>query len=162
MEKLFNEHYTKAFELPTAFTAMNGAIQYFKMTVNADLVAEGKSDAEKAAAQANYLRVLEILRSRGPQPIITSAEAGTEGNVGKTFLKFTVEQVWAYGNREKEQVSDHSLASEAKAEIESMFVGIKPLAWVGDELVPSGGTDMVTTGGVEILETVGDLCKAYR
>ena len=31
MTKLFNQYYTKKFELPGRFTAMNGAIQYFKI-----------------------------------------------------------------------------------------------------------------------------------
>ena len=138
-DKLFNEYYTKNFELPVCFTALNGAIQYFELATGVDLVVEPASEdasdavkAEKAteiqAAQANYLRILEVLRSAGAQPIITS--------VAEQDLSFTLEQTWVYGNHAKAQVSEHyaagkvtedtkweGLSADAKSAIESLFNG---------------------------------------
>jgi len=118
-EKLFNEYYTKNFELPGQFTALNGAIQYFTLSTGVDLVvepaAEDASDAVKAkkaaemqAAQANYLRILEVLRSAGAQPIITS--------VVEQDLSFTLEQTWVYGDHVKAQVSEHYKDGEVTEE----------------------------------------------
>lgn len=135
-DKLFNEYYTKRFELPARFTAMNGAIQYFELTVDGvvlDYVAadDSKKELLKAAvSQANYLRVLEVLRANGPQPIITAVEGDK--------LHFTVEQTWAWGQRGNLQVSEHyeggkadeeskwkGLAKDAKEDIEKFFKNIK-------------------------------------
>ena len=135
-DKLFNEYYTKKFELPARFTAMNGAIQYFVLTVDGvalDYVAANDSKEEllkAAVSQANYLRVLEVLRANGPQPIITSVEGDK--------LHFTVEQTWAWGDRKVSQVSEHyeggktdenskwnGLAKGAKEDIEKFFENIK-------------------------------------
>lgn len=138
MEKLFNEHYTKAFNLPGRFTAMNGAIQYFELTSGVALATapvyneagEMTNKAAVAKAQANYLRILEILRSKGAQPVITSVEDVE----GKGKVSFTLEQTWVYGKRGPLQVSEHyedgladeaskwnGLYAEAKADIEEAF-----------------------------------------
>lgn len=129
MAEIFNEYYTKNYELPGRFTAINGAIQYFKLTANGvefevAPLAEDATDEEKKehalkeqAARANYLRVLEVLRSRGPQPIITSVEGSD--------LHFTVEQTWAWGLRKDMQVSAKNLKDEAEADIKNSFADIK-------------------------------------
>jgi len=154
-EKLFNEYYTKKFDLPGRFTALNGAIQYFEVTVSAPL-----ADGSKAA-QANYLRTLEILRSRGAQPIITSVEDVE----GKGKVCFTLEQTWVYGERGNMQVSAkyepsftqddafNGLKVKAVKDIEEAFGDIKALVENADgELEDTGaklyvGADIKTTAG---------------
>lgn len=141
MAELFNEYYTKNYDLPGRFTAMNGAIQYYTLKANGvefvvAPLAEDATDEEKKehalkvqAARANYLRVLEVLRSQGAQPIITSVADDT--------LSFTLEQTWVYGDNSKKQVSEHyapsftqedaytGLKEEAETKIESLFEHIK-------------------------------------
>ena len=125
-EKLFNEYYTKKFDLPGRFTALNGAIQYFELTASVAL------DEDTAVSQANYLRVLEVLRSRGAQPIITHVDGPKVG--------FTLEQTWVYGARGPMQVSEHyeegkadeekklaGLTAGAVADIEAAFENVKAL-----------------------------------
>ena len=127
-EKLFNEYYTKKFDLPGRFTALNGAIQYFELTASVAL------DEDTAVSQANYLRVLEVLRSRGAQPIIT--------HVDGTKVGFTLEQTWVYGKRGALQVSDHY--EDGKADEEKKLAGltagavadIKAAFGIGDGLYP--------------------------
>ena len=147
MTKLFNEYYTKKFGLPGAFTAMNGAIQYFELTAKVALEAAAPADPEHptveeakaiAAAQANYLRVLEVLRSRGAQPVITYVNGETLG--------FTLEQTWVYGERGPMQVSEHfyvddeyktaleGLEAGAVKDITEAFTGVKALEAKGDKI----------------------------
>ena len=95
----------KTYTIPAKFTALNGTIQYYKLTAGVDLVAEGEG---AAAAQANLLRVLEVLRTYGGQPVITKAE-------GKV-VEFTLEQANVYG-KDAEAAADkiEAIFGEAKA-----------------------------------------------
>ena len=161
-EKLFNEYYTKRFDLPGRFTAMNGAIQYFKLTVpgvvfDYKAADDSKEEALKAAvSQANYLRALEVLRTRGPQPIITSVEGGE--------IRFTVEQTWAFGDSDKKQVSEHykdgeateekklaGLKEDAEKDIEALFANIK---WFDADLEEA---TKEATVEAEVVVTAGSL-----
>ena len=110
----------KQYTIPAAFTALNGSAQTFTLTASVALVADADaSDEEKATAQANLLRVLEVLRSNGAQPIITKVD-GTE-------VTFTLEQSWVYGLRApaQPQVSARKLEEEAIADIEKLFKNVK-------------------------------------
>lgn len=142
MAELFNEYYTKKFELPGKFTAMNGAIQYFELTASVAL------DEDTAVSQANYLRVLEVLRSRGAQPIIT--------HVDGEKLGFTLEQTWVYGKRGVFQVSDRDLKADAVADIEAAFAGIKALKEEDGKIVDAND-DLLVAGSVEVKTTIGSL-----
>lgn len=95
----------KLFTIPAAFTALNGAAQTFTLTAGVTL--------EGDEGQRDLLRVLEILRSNGAQPIITKV-AGTK-------VTFTLEQTWVYGSRGHMQVSAKSLEDEAIADITAIF-----------------------------------------
>jgi len=132
MTKLFNQYYTKKFGLPDMFTAMNGAIQYFELTTGGvSLTAADPKDPEHptieealaiASAQANYLRVLEVLRSNGAQPVITYVDGEKLG--------FTLEQTWVYGERGPMQVSAHYGEKDGDersglADEENKYVGLK-------------------------------------
>lgn len=151
-EKLFNEYYTKKFDLPGRFTAMNGAIQYFELTASVAL------DEATPVSQANYLRVLEVLRSRGAQPIITYVDGAKLG--------FTLEQSWVYGERGAMQVSEHfkpsftpedayaGLKAGAEADIEAAFAGIKALKEEAGEIVDSADALLES---VVVKTTVGSL-----
>ena len=108
----------KQYIIPAAFTALNGSAQTFTLTAGVSLVAdEDASDEEKRIAQANLLRVLEVLRSNGAQPIITKVE-GNE-------VTFTVEQSWVWGTRQPEQVSVKELEKDAIEDIKGIFGEIK-------------------------------------
>ena len=110
----------KQYTIPAAFTALNGSAQTFTLTAGVSLVADADaSDEEKAEAQANLLRVLEVLRSNGAQPIITKVEGSD--------VTFTVEQSWVYGKRapEQVQVSARALEADAIADIEAIFGDVK-------------------------------------
>ena len=168
MVKLFNEYYTKKFGLPGRFTAMNGAIQYFELTASVSFEAPAPADPEKptveeakaiAAAQGNYLRVLEVLRSRGAQPVITYVDGEKLG--------FTLEQTWVYGKRGPMQVSEHfeegkpegavaGLEADAVADIKEAFDGIMALEEVDGELVDS---ETPLCSDVEVKTTIGSLVK---
>lgn len=155
MAKLFNQYYTKKFELPGMFTAMNGAIQYFELTTKVALTAAEPEDPENptveevkaiAEAQANYLRVLEVLRANGAQPVITHVDDKTLG--------FTLEQTWVYGERAPIQVSAHygekdgdersgladeenkyvGLADGVKEDLKAAFKNIHALEAKGDKI----------------------------
>lgn len=110
----------KTYTIPAKFTALNGTIQYYKLTAGVDLVAEGDG---AAAAQANLLRVLEVLRTYGGQPVITKAE-------GKV-VEFTLEQANVYGKD----------AEAAAAKIEEIF---------GDAKAVDGATKLFAS--VEVKE----------
>ena len=110
----------KQYIIPAAFTALNGSAQTFTLAASVELTAdEDASDEVKATAQANLLRVLEVLRSNGAQPIITKVE-GNE-------VTFTLEQSWVYGLRApaQPQVSARKLEAEAIADIETLFKNVK-------------------------------------
>ena len=117
----------KLYTIPSAFTALNGSAQTFTLTAGVTLVADADaSDEEKATAQANLLRVLEVLRSNGAQPIITKVEANE--------VTFTLEQSWVYGKRApaQVQVSARKLEAEAIADIEALFAGVKDVDGAAD------------------------------
>ena len=95
----------KLFTIPAAFTALNGAAQTYTLTAGVSL--EGEE------GQRDLLRVLEILRSNGAQPIITKVAGST--------VTFTLEQTWVYGARGHMQVSAKSLEDDAIADITAIF-----------------------------------------
>ena len=68
----------KTYTLPNKFTALNGCVQYYTVVFTNVVVDETQTslstDADKAAARANFLRALEVLRTYGGQPIITSVD----------------------------------------------------------------------------------------
>lgn len=159
---MLQEYYTKNFELPGRFTALNGAIQYFTLTatgVDFEVapLADGATEKEKKehalkeqAARANYLRVLEVLRSQGAQPIITSVKGPK--------VHFTLEQTWVYGNHEIKQVSEHyaaGLKDEAEKKIESLFEKIKSFRVNDAKTEVIEGADFDVTATVEA--TAGSL-----
>ena len=120
----------KLFTIPAAFTALNGAAQTFKLTVGEGVSivtptpADPKNPTEEelkaiATAQGNVLRILEVLRSAGAQPIITE--------VADTTVTFTVEQTHVYGEAGDVQVSSKDLAAEAKTRIEKLFANVQSL-----------------------------------
>lgn len=128
-----NYGFGKTFTIPAQFTALNGCLQYFKLTANVDLVVEPVKNeetgeienmAEMARAQANLMRVLEVLRTYGGQPVITKVE-------GKV-VEFTLEQANAYGKQGQMQVSekwdneeDKTFTNEAKERIKGLFANVK-------------------------------------
>lgn len=108
----------KTYTIPAKFTALNGTIQYYKLTAGVDLVYEAADETaaelKKAAdAQANLLRVLEVLRTYGGQPVITKAE-------GKV-LEFTLEQANVYGKPGQMQVSEKDMIADAVERITAIF-----------------------------------------
>ena len=111
----------KTYTLPNKFTALNGCAQYYTVVftnVTIDKTDPSlKTDAEKAKAEANLLRVLEVLRTYGGQPIITTV-------VNKT-LKFTLEQANVYGDASKKQPSAKNLLANAAAQIKALFTNLK-------------------------------------
>lgn len=144
----------KQYTIPAAFTALNGSAQTFTLTAGVSLVADADaSDIEKAVAQANLLRVLEVLRSNGAQPIITKVD-GTE-------VTFTLEQSWVYGLRApaQPQVSERKLEEEAIADIERLFRNVKALEAGKDEedkdIIVTSATDLYAS--VTVDSTIGAL-----
>lgn len=111
----------KTYTLPNKFTALNGCVQYYTVVFTNVVVDETQSslstDADKAAARANFLRALEVLRTYGGQPIITSVDNKT--------IKFTLEQANVYGDASKVQPSAKDLLADAKAKIEALFANLK-------------------------------------
>lgn len=126
----------KTYTLPNKFTALNGCVQYYTVVftnVNVDEAdASATTDELKAAARANFLRALEVLRTYGGQPIITTVS-------GKT-IKFTLEQANVYGDASKVQPSAKDLLADAKAKIESLFANLKAV---------DGSTSFACTATVE-------------
>lgn len=129
----------KTYRLKDGYTALNGCVQYYTITVAADLTVEcpkeddadfeTKLEAYKKS-QANFLRILETLRTAGGQPIITEVKAGEDE--GTSELKFTLEQANVYGMGIKdggeEQVSAkwdagkvNEFVTEAKTKIKALF-----------------------------------------
>lgn len=111
----------KTYTLPGKFTALNGCVQYYtvvftNVTIDKDH-SSMNTEALKAEAQANLLRALEVLRTYGGQPIITSVDEKT--------LKFTLEQANVYGDASKVQPSAKNNVADAKAKIEALFANLK-------------------------------------
>lgn len=111
----------KTYTLPGKFTALNGCVQYYTVEFTNVVVDEADSTLDtaetKAAAKANFLRALEVLRTYGGQPIITSVTNKT--------IKFTLEQANVYGDASKVQPSAKDLIEDAKAKIKALFAGLK-------------------------------------
>lgn len=140
----------KQYTIPAAFTALNGCAETYKLTAGVDLVVEPEYDEDGEMtnadavkeAQANLLRVLEVLRSNGAQPIITKVD-------GKE-VEFTVEQSWVWGLRGGNvQVSARKPKADAELDIEEIFGEIKAV---------DGETKLF--GSVEFVAAVGNLVKA--
>jgi len=152
----------KQFSIPTAFTALNGAFQVFTVTAAVDLAVKfadesNPTDEEIKAfnlSQANLLRVLEVLRSNGAQPIVTSIDPEVDAKT----VKLAVEQTWAYGYRgAPKQVSDRALKDEAKDDIADLFTNVKALKYAEgtDTIVTDDATDLFVSSDITI--TVGAL-----
>lgn len=111
----------KTYTLPNKFTALNGCAQYYTVVFTHVTIDKTQTsldtDAKKAEAEANLLRVLEVLRTYGGQPIITTVDDKT--------LKFTLEQANVYGNASKKQPSAKNLLTDATAQIEALFDNLK-------------------------------------
>lgn len=111
----------KTYTLPGKFTALNGCVQYYTVVFTNVVIDKDHSSMNteelKAGAQANLLRALEVLRTYGGQPIITSVDNKT--------LKFTLEQANVYGDASKVQPSAKNNITDAKAKIESLFANLK-------------------------------------
>lgn len=111
----------KTYTLPNKFTALNGCAQYYTVkfiNVTIDKTDSSLStDAEKAEAEANLLRVLEVLRTYGGQPIITTVDNKT--------LEFTLEQANVYGDASKKQPSAKNLINDASDQIKALFANLK-------------------------------------
>lgn len=126
----------KTYTLPGKFTALNGCVQYYtvvftNVTIDKDH-SSMNTEALKAEAQANLLRALEVLRTYGGQPIITSVDNKT--------LKFTLEQANVYGDASKVQPSAKDNIEDAKAQIEALFANLKAV---------DGSTSFACTATVE-------------
>lgn len=126
----------KTYTLPGKFTALNGCVQYYtvvftNVTIDKDHSSMNTEEL-KAEAQANLLRALEVLRTYGGQPIITSVDEKT--------LKFTLEQANVYGDASKVQPSAKNNVADAKAKIEALFANLKAV---------DGSTSFACTATVE-------------
>lgn len=126
----------KTYTLPNKFTALNGCAQYYTVVFKNVIIDKTQfsldTDAKKAEAEANLLRVLEVLRTYGGQPIITTVDNNT--------LKFTLEQANVYGNASKKQPSAKKLLTDAKDQIEALFANLKAV---------DGSTSLACTATVE-------------
>lgn len=126
----------KTYTLPNKFTALNGCAQYYTVVFTNVIIDKTQSslntDAKKAEAEANLLRVLEVLRTYGGQPIITTVDNQT--------LKFTLEQANVYGDASKKQPSAKDLLAEAEAQIVALFANLKAV---------DGYTSLACTATVE-------------
>lgn len=126
----------KTYTLPNKFTALNGCAQYYTVVFTHVIIDKAQTsldtDAKKAEAEANLLRVLEVLRTYGGQPIITTVDNKT--------LKFTLEQANVYGDASKKQPSAKKLLEDATAQIEALFANLKAV---------DGRTSLACTATVE-------------
>lgn len=126
----------KTYTLPNKFTALNGCAQYYTVVFANVIIDKTQSsldtDAKKAEAEANLLRVLEVLRTYGGQPIITTVDNKT--------LKFTLEQANVYGDASKKQPSAKNLLANANTQIEALFANLKAV---------NGFTSLACTATVE-------------
>jgi hypothetical protein len=110
----------KLFTIPTAFTALNGCVQTIEVVANGDLTYKAADESEEEllkqeTSQRNLLRVLEILRSNGAQPIITSVVAKSDGEKTQSTVTFTVEQAHVYGTPGPKHQIDKDESREEKA-----------------------------------------------
>lgn len=124
----------KTYTLPNKFTALNGCAQYYTVVFTNVIIDKTQSslDTDAKKAEANLLRVLEVLRTYGGQPIITTVDNKT--------LKFTLEQANVYGDASKKQPSAKNLLADAKAQIEALFANLKAV---------DGSTSLACTATVE-------------
>ena len=126
----------KTYTLPNKFTALNGCAQYYTVVFTNVIIDKTQpslnTDAKKAEAEANLLRVLEVLRTYGGQPIITTVDNNT--------LKFTLEQANVYGDASKKQPSAKNLLADATTQIEALFANLKAV---------NGSTSLACTAIVE-------------
>lgn len=131
-----NYGFGKTYTLPNKFTALNGCAQYYTVIFTNVIIDKTQSsldtDAKKAEAEANLLRVLEVLRTYGGQPIITTVDNKT--------LKFTLEQANVYGDASKKQPSAKDLLKDATTQIEALFANLKAV---------NGSTSLACTATVE-------------
>lgn len=133
---LKNYYEDKQFTIPAAFTALNGAFETYLLTASVSL--EGEE------GKANLLRVLEVLRSNGAQPVVTTVDGES--------VKFSVEQSWVYGERGANiQVSARSPKADAVADIEKLFENVKTV---------DGSKDLFVS--VEFVGTIGNLVAAEK
>lgn len=152
----------KRFEIPSAFTALNGAAQTFEVVAGVALAYEPADESEaeliKAeVAKRNLLRVLEVLRSNGAQPIIT-AVAGDK-------VTFTVEQSWVYGVRGDMQVSAReggenefaTLEAGAKHDIEKIFGQVKAVEYNAEKKVFQSSEKVNLFKSADVKLTIGAL-----
>lgn len=126
----------KTYTLPGKFTALNGCVQYYtvvftNVTIDKDH-ASMNTEALKAEAQANLLRALEVLRTYGGQPIVTSVNDKT--------LEFTLEQANVYGDASIVQPSAKDNIGNAKTQIENLFATLKAV---------NGSTSFACTASVK-------------
>lgn len=124
----------KTYTLPNKFTALNGCAQYYTVVFTNVIIDKTQSslDTDAKKAEANLLRVLEVLRTYGGQPIITTVDNKT--------LKFTLEQANVYGDASKKQPSAKDLLADANAQIEALFANLKAV---------DGSTSLACTATVE-------------
>ena len=124
----------KTYTLPNKFTALNGCVQYYTVVFTNVVIDKTQSslDTDAKKAEANLLRVLEVLRTYGGQPIITTVDNKT--------LKFTLEQANVYGDASKKQPSAKDLLADAEAQIEALFANLKAV---------DGSTSLACTATVE-------------
>lgn len=146
----------KLFTIPAAFTALNGCAQTIELeaAVALDTVAADESEAEllkEKVAQANLLRVLEVLRSAGAQPIITK--------VKDAKVTFVVEQAHVYGEAGDVQVSSKKdLAGEAKTRIEKLFTNVKTVEFDAEKgKLVSSKTDLLKKDSIIVDPAIGAL-----
>lgn len=107
----------KTFIVPGKSHALTGAMQYFTV---ACATADFDFTSETAAAQANALLLLEVLKTRG-QAVITNIAV----NGANSELKFTLEQANVWGEPGQKQISARDLNAEAVAAIKAALTSIK-------------------------------------
>lgn len=124
----------KTYTLPNKFTALNGCAQYYTVVFTNVIIdkTQFSLDTDAKKAEANLLRVLEVLRTYGGQPIITTVDNKT--------LKFTLEQANVYGDASKKQPSAKDLLTDAEDQIEALFANLKAV---------DGSTSLACTATVE-------------
>lgn len=124
----------KTYTLPNKFTALNGCAQYYTVVFTNVIIdkTQFSLDTDAKKAEANLLRVLEVLRTYGGQPIITTVDNKT--------LKFTLEQANVYGDASKKQPSAKDLLTDAEDQIKALFANLKAV---------DGSTSLACTATVE-------------
>ena len=123
----------KTYTIPAKFTALNGCIQYYKLTAEKPLAVEPVKNEkgeitnarEMAEAEANLLRVLEVLRTYGGQPVITVVTGNS--------VEFTLEQANVFGEAGQKQVSKRDMITDAIKAIEDLFANVRPVVVTLDD-----------------------------